>query len=59
MKHLLITIAALVLVGTAFADPINYAAKSGDIASVQAELDNGVDAKNDGGKTGESWQLLK
>ena len=44
MKHLLLTtIAALVLVGTAFADPIHDAAKNGDLAGVQAELDKGVD----------------
>jgi len=54
MKHLLLTtIAAVVLVGTAFADPIHDAAKSGDIAGVQAELDKGVDvnAKREGGST--------
>ena len=43
MKCLLITIAAVVLVGTAFADPIHEAAKYGDLAGVQAELDKGVD----------------
>ena len=44
MKHLLLTtIAAVVLVGTAFADPIHDATKAGDIAGVQAELDKGVD----------------
>jgi len=44
MKHLLLTsIAALVLVGTAFADPIHDAAESGDLAGVQAELDKGAD----------------
>ena len=44
MKHLVLTtIAAVLLVGTAFADPIHDAAKSGDIAGVQAELDQGVD----------------
>ena len=54
MKHLLqTTIAAVVLVGTAFADPIHDAAKSGDIAGVQAELDKGVnvDAKMRDGST--------
>ena len=54
MKHLLLTtIAAVVLVGTAFADPIHDAAKSGDLADVQAELDKGVDvnAKNINGWT--------
>ena len=44
MKHLLLTtIAAVVLVGTAFADPIHDAAESGDLAGVQAELDKGAD----------------
>ena len=44
MKHLLLTtIAAVVLVGTAFADPIHDAARDGDLAGVQAELDKGVD----------------
>ena len=44
MKHLLITtIAAVVLVGTVLADPIHDAAKNGDLARVQAELDKGVD----------------
>ena len=54
MKHLLITtIAAVVLVGTAFADPIHDAAKSGDLAGVQAELDKGanVNAKDKNGLT--------
>jgi len=43
MKQLLITIAAVVLVGTAFADPLHDAASNGDLAGVQAELDKGVD----------------
>ena len=44
MKHLLLTtVAAVVLVGTAFAGPIHDAAKTGDLAGVQAELDKGVD----------------
>jgi ankyrin repeat protein len=50
MKHLLITtIAAVVLVGTALADPIHDAADAGDLAGVQAELDKGVNvnAKED------------
>ena len=54
MKHLLITtIAAVVLVGSAFADPIHDAAESGDLAGVQAELDKGanVNAKNQNGAT--------
>mgnify|MGYP001279166518 CR=1 FL=1 len=61
MKQLLITIAALVLVGTAFAEPINYTAKSGDIAGVQAELDKGVDvnAKNDDGWTPLHWAAVE
>jgi len=54
MKHLLLTtIAAVLLVGTAFADPIHDAAEDGDLAGVQAELDKGVDvnAKTDYGMT--------
>ena len=54
MKHLLLTtIAAVVLVGTAFADPIHDAAKFGDLDGVQAELDKGVDvnAKDDHERT--------
>ena len=34
MKHILITIAAVVLVGTAFADAIHDAAAKGDLAGV-------------------------
>ena len=51
MKHLLLTtIAAVVLVGTAFADSIHDAARDGDIAGVQAQLDAGanVNAKDEG-----------
>ena len=54
MKHLLLaTIAAVLLVGTAFADPIHTAVKKGNLAGVQAELDKGVDenAKKAGGET--------
>ena len=44
MKHLLLTtIAAVVLVETAFADLIHDAARNGDLVGVQAELDKGVD----------------
>ena len=44
MKHLLITtIAAVVLVGTAFADPIHDVAWKGDLAGVQRELNKGAD----------------
>ena len=43
MKQLLIVIAVVVLVGTAFADPLHDAASNGDLAGVQAELDKGVD----------------
>ena len=44
MKHLLLaTIAAVLLVGAAFADPIHDAAENGDLAGVQAELDKGAD----------------
>ena len=43
----------MLLVGTAFADPIHDAAIGGDLAGVQAELDKGVDvnAKDDTGMT--------
>ena len=52
MKHLLLTtIAAVVLVGTAFADPIHDAAKTGGLAGVQAELDKGVDVDEDDGSS--------
>ena len=52
MKHLLLTtIAAVVLVGTVFADPIHYAARNGDLAGVQAELDKGVDVDEDDGSS--------
>ena len=53
MKHLLLTtIAAVLVVGTALADPIHDAAVNGDLAGVQAELDKGVDvdAKDDRGE---------
>jgi ankyrin repeat protein len=44
MKHLLLTtIAAVLLVGTGFADPIHTAAKAGDLKGIQSELDEGVD----------------
>ena len=49
MKHLLLTtIAAVVLVGTAFADAIHDAAAKGDLTGVQAELDKGVDVNTKG-----------
>ena len=52
MKHLLLTtIAAVVLVTTAFAGPIHDAARDGDLAGVQVELDKGADVNkkdNDG-----------
>ena len=48
MKHLLLTtIAAVVLAGTAFADPIHDAVFDGVIARVQAELDKGVDVNTE------------
>ena len=61
MKQLLITIAALVLVGTAFADPLHDAASKGDLAGVQAELDKGVDVdtKDDNGLTPLQWAALE
>ena len=43
MKYLITAITAVVLVGTAFADPIHSAAARGDLAGVQAELNNGAD----------------
>ena len=44
MKHTLLTLTiASLLATTAFADPIHTAAKAGDLAAVQAELDAGVD----------------
>ena len=44
MKHLLlIIIAAVVLVETAFANPIQHAVLNGDLVGVQSELDKGVD----------------
>ena len=54
MKHLLLTIiAALLLMETAFADPIHDAAENGNLSGVQAELEKGVDvnAKREGGST--------
>ena len=62
MKHLLLTtIAAVVLVGTAFADPIHDTAANGDLAGVQAELDKGVvvNAKDDDGRTPLHYMALK
>ena len=55
MKQLLITIAAVVLVGTAFADPIHDAARDGDLAGVQAALDKGADLNT---KAGLGWTPL-
>ena len=44
MKHLLLTtIAAVLLVGTVFADPIHDVAWKGDLAGVQRELKKGAD----------------
>ena len=44
MKHTILTLTiASLLAATAFADPIHDAAKTGDLAGVQAELDKGVD----------------
>ena len=43
MKNLLlITIAAVLLVGTASAGPIHDAVNRGDLAAVQSELDKGA-----------------
>ena len=58
MKHLLLTtFAAVLLVTTAFADPVHTAAINGDLVGVQAELDKGVDvnAKTDYGMTPLHW----
>ena len=45
MKRTILTLTITsLLVTTAFADPIHDAAKTGDLAGVQAELDKGVDA---------------
>jgi len=54
MNHLLITtIAAVLLATTAFAGPIHTAAKKGDLARVQKELDGGADVneKDENGVT--------
>ena len=47
------TIAAVLLVGTAFADPIHDVAWKGDLAGVQRELNKGADvnAKDGTGST--------
>ena len=55
MKYLITTIAAVVLVGTAFADPIHDAARKGDLAGVQVELDKGADLNT---KVGLGWTPL-
>ncbi|SVC74696.1 uncharacterized protein METZ01_LOCUS327550, partial [marine metagenome] len=56
MKHLLLTtIAAVLLVGTAFADPIHDAAGDGDLAGVQRELNKGADVN---AKDGDGWTPL-
>ena len=49
MKRLFTIIAAVLLVGTAFADAIHDATAKGDLAGVQAELDKGVDVNTKGG----------
>ena len=49
MKRTLLTLAVTsLLVTTAFADPIHDAAKKGNLAGVQAELDKGVDVNASG-----------
>ena len=59
IKNLLLkTIAAVVLVTTAFADAIHDAAAKGDLAGVQAELDKGVDVNTKGGAAGVPPLLL-
>ena len=60
MKRILITtIAAVLLVGTAFADPIHDAVNIGDIGDVQAELDAGADvnAKDEDDETPLDWAI--
>ena len=53
MIRTLLTLAVTsLLVTTAFADPIHDAAKAGDTAGVQAELDKGVDPNAPGGGSG-------
>jgi cytohesin len=54
MKRTILTLTiASLLATTAFADPIHDAARTGDLAGVQAELNKGVDvnAKDDDGST--------
>jgi len=52
MKHTILTLAVTsLLTTTAFADPIHDAAKTGDLAGVQAELDKGVDVDEDDGSS--------
>jgi len=59
MKHfLLTTIAAVLLVGTAFSGPIHDAAAKGDIAGVQAELDKDINVNMKGGAAAVSPLLL-
>ncbi|MDB4816663.1 ankyrin repeat domain-containing protein [bacterium] len=56
MKHLLLTtIAAVLLVETAVADPIHSAVNNGDLAGVQAALDKGADLNT---KVGLGWTPL-
>ena len=58
MKHILITtIAAVLLVGTAFADPIHDVVNIGDIGDVQAELDAGADVKDEDDGTPLDWAI--
>ena len=62
MKHTILTLTiASLLATTAFADPIHDAAKTGDLAGVQAELDKGADvnAKNESGVTPLLWAAWK
>ncbi len=56
MKRTLLTLAVTsLLTTTAFADPIHDAAKTGNLAGVQAELDKGVDVN---AKTSKGWTPL-
>ena len=62
MKRTLLTLAVTSLLATTgFAAPIHDAAKTGDLAGVQAELDKGADvnAKNESGVTPLLWAAWK
>ena len=54
-QQLITTIVSVLLATSAFADPIHDAAKDGDIAGVQAQLDAGA---NVNGKDEHGWTAL-